>query len=137
MLEQTLTTTCTTLSKYEAIPVKIRVRSKISQISTMEQPLQYQRNKLTFIMQLYQLHTMNKLAIRQWLGDHINMIIFSQSLLYFHFSFLNFLFEKIQPNINVFVSVQLSVICVCMMSKLGYFSIDVYWMVSSDSQCAS
>lgn len=73
----------------------------MQEISTLEQTLEPQGNMLAIILQLYQLDTVKELATRQWLVDHIDNIMFSQNLQHFHFSFLDFLYEEMQPNINV------------------------------------
>src|SRR3954466_16300246 len=66
-------TSCLTLSncRTKKLPFDhTRVRSNISQISTLDLTLQHQGNKLAFFMQLYQLHTVEKLATR-----HVLVII--------------------------------------------------------------
>src|SRR3954464_6049549 len=72
-------TSCLTLSncRTKKLPfIHTRVRSNISQISTLDPTLQRQGNKLAFFMQLYQLHTVDKLATRQCLCDHIGNTVF-------------------------------------------------------------
>lgn len=65
------------LSNQKATLVETRVDPNSSQISTLKQTLQHQGNKLAFFMQLYQLHTVEKLAVWQCFGDHINIIVIS------------------------------------------------------------
>lgn len=62
MFELSLTTRYTSQSNHEASPIETRVWSKILQISTLDQTLQHQGNKLAIIMQFYQVHTMKELA---------------------------------------------------------------------------
>src|SRR3954463_5857189 len=85
-------TSCLTLSncRTKKLPFgHTRVRSNISQISTLDPTLQRQGNKLAFFMQLYQLHTVEKLANRKCLGDHISNIVLNRNLHHLDFSMLN------------------------------------------------
>src|ERR1044072_1143361 len=83
-----------------------RVRSNISQISTLEQTL-LSTNKLVFFMQLYQLHTVEKLATRQYLGDHISSIMICRNLQHLDFSMLDYPSDEMQPHINVLGSLMI------------------------------
>src|SRR4051812_363926 len=84
-----------------------RVRPNISQISTLDLTLQHQGNKLAFFMQLYQLHTVEKLATWQCLGDHISSIVFSRNLQHLDFSALDYSSDEMQPHINVLSSLMI------------------------------
>src|SRR4051812_1315882 len=81
-------TSCLTLSncRTKKLPFNhTRVLSNISQISIFDLTLQHQGNKLDFFMQLYQLHTVEKLATRQCFGEHISSIVLSQNLQHMDF----------------------------------------------------
>src|SRR3954467_14349595 len=103
-------TSCLTLSncRTKKLPFgHTRVRSNISQISTLDLTLQHQGNKLAFFMQLYQLHTVEKLATRQCLDDHISSIVFSRNLQHLDFSTLDYSSDEMQPHINVLSSLMI------------------------------
>src|SRR3954463_8783509 len=76
-----------------------RIRPNISQISTLDLTLQHQGNKLAFFMKLYQLHTVEKLSTRLFLGDHISIIFFSRNLQHLDFSLLDYSSDEMQPHI--------------------------------------
>lgn len=95
------------LSNQEVTLVETRARSKFSQISTWEQTLQHKGNKLAFFMKLYQLHTVEKLAARQCLGDYITNICISRNLQCLDFSMLDYLSNKMNPHIDVFGSLMI------------------------------
>src|ERR1051325_5680964 len=75
-------------------------------ISTLEQTL-LSNNELVFFMQLYQLHTVEKLATRQCLGDHISNIMICRNLQHLDFSTLDYPSNEMQSHINVLGSLMI------------------------------
>lgn len=103
MQEQTLTTACTSSTTAEpwSYPCRGKSSIKIPQISNLEQTLHQQENKLAFIMQFYQLHTVGELVTWQCFGDHISKIVIIQNLQHLDFSMLDYLCGEMQPHIDV------------------------------------
>lgn len=56
---------------------------------------------IPFIMQLYQLHTVEEFATWQWLCDHINILVIIRNLQHLDFSTLDYLFDEMRPHIDV------------------------------------